>query len=379
MYKPSAILLIAVWIIFLAGISVQASQSNDHNTFSSVEFNSVLETITEAVNTIPLDGGVSFLLRYNQIVMINITFAPYTYDQVATIASGAKWLSAATIMTLVEANLLELDDQLSTYFPHIPKEKATISIRMLLSHTAGFIGQQPCLYQATSTLQICVDQILATPLRNNAGTDFFYGGTSFQVAGRIAEIVTNQSWQEIFQERIAKPLGMNHTTYGTSTNPNLARGVTSSVTDYNQFLQMLLANGIHQGVRILKENSIQAMEQDQTNNLSVTFSFHRDNRRYGLGVWRDQTNNEGIATQLSSQGVYGFSPWIDRQRGIIGIFLVENTWQNVYDLILELQQTIRDIVDTKTLSPASVVSGFLGLGAFSSIMLIPIIRKNGPS
>jgi len=77
--------------------------------------------------------------------------------------------------------------------------------------------------------------------------------------------------------------------------------------------------------------------------------------------------------------VYGFSPWIDRQRGIIGIFLVENIWQNVYDLILELQQTIRDIVDTKTLSPASVVSGFLGLGAFSSIMLIPIIRKNGPS
>lgn len=177
MYKPSTILLIAVWIIFLAGISVHASQSNDHNTFSSVDFNSVLETITEAVNTIPLDGGVSFLLRYNQTVMINITFAPYTYDQVVTIASGAKWLSAATIMTLIDDNLLALDEQLSRYFPHIPKEKATISIRQLLSHTTGFIGQQPCLYQPTSTLQACVDQILITPLRNNAGTDFFYGGT----------------------------------------------------------------------------------------------------------------------------------------------------------------------------------------------------------
>jgi hypothetical protein len=40
---------------------------------------------------------------------------------------------------------------------------------------------------------------------------------------------------------------------------------------------------------------------------------------YGLGVWRDAVDANGVATQISSPGASGFYPWVDFQRNVVGI------------------------------------------------------------
>jgi hypothetical protein len=82
------------------------------------------------------------------------------------------------------------------------------------------------------------------------GKEFRYGGVSMQVAGRIAEIVSGKSWEELFQERIAKPLEMRQSNFsglGQTTNPRLGGSARSSMNDYHNFLTMIFNQGKFQG------------------------------------------------------------------------------------------------------------------------------------
>ena len=92
------------------------------------------------------------------------------------------------------------------------------------------------------------------------------------------------------------------------------------------------------------------MERDQTRGVPITYPPQPDTKsykRYGLGEWRDLVDDRGNAIQLSSQGAFGFSPWIDRQRHLIGVFLVNDRLPNIYQLVENIQKILRDAVDAK--------------------------------
>jgi CubicO group peptidase (beta-lactamase class C family) len=79
------------------------------------------------------------------------------------------------------------------------------------------------------------------------------------VGGRIAEIVSGKSWNELLVERIATPLGMSNTdffAYGPTGDPRPAGDARSSTDDYARFLQMILQRGHFDGKRILSEASV---------------------------------------------------------------------------------------------------------------------------
>ncbi len=62
----------------------------------------------------------------------------FTAKTQAPIASCSKWLTAATIMTLVDEGKISLDDHVSKYIPVLDKYmKSYITIRQCLSHTTG--------------------------------------------------------------------------------------------------------------------------------------------------------------------------------------------------------------------------------------------------
>ena len=44
-------------------------------------------------------------------------------------------------------------------------------------------------------------------------TKFLYSGVGYCVAGRVAEVVLNQSLKEISQDALFRPRGLNRTTY----------------------------------------------------------------------------------------------------------------------------------------------------------------------
>ena len=230
-------------IVMLAACTWSAAQAIEY------DFSPIIEPLKRVVAEAPLDGACLLVVKDGKTIYEQC-FGKYKPDTVVAIASSSKWLSAATIMTLVDEGKLKLDDPVSKFLPKFTDKKGQITIRQLLSHTSGLPGEHQAIGTFRITLRQAADQIADVPLLADPGKEFRYGGVSMQVAGAIAEIVSGKSWAELFQERIAKPVGMKNTSYGRlglSKNPRIAGGASSTMKDYGNFLTMILAEGEFNG------------------------------------------------------------------------------------------------------------------------------------
>jgi len=323
-------------------------QGQDYSAFAS-EIAEVKNMIDNYVRSDRLQGAALLLVKDNQVIYSG-AFGEYSENTVIPIASGSKWLSAATIVTLVDDGTIALDDPISQYLPNFTGEKGSITIRQLLSHTSGLPSKVPCMADRAITLAECVNQISRVELLAYPGTEFRYGGASFQIAARVAEVATGKSWNTLFEEKIKIPLNMVNTSYGTTLNPRIDAGAISTIGDYGNFLQMMLNDGVFNGSQILSKASIREMERNHTDGVTIAFSpqtaIHTEG--YGLGLWREIVDNNGQPIQVSSPGGLGFSPWIDRQRNLFGVFLTRDRLPQVYPLVQNIQQILRDVVDSQS-------------------------------
>jgi CubicO group peptidase (beta-lactamase class C family) len=68
---------------------------------------------------------------------------PVTVDTVFKIGSVRKQFIATAVMLLVRQGRISLDDSISNYFDDLPPPWKSITIRQLLSHTAGLPRESP--------------------------------------------------------------------------------------------------------------------------------------------------------------------------------------------------------------------------------------------
>jgi serine-type D-Ala-D-Ala carboxypeptidase/endopeptidase len=310
----------------------------------SYDLSSVTVEMQDAVSMLGLEGASLLLMQHDRVIYERY-FGSFTPDTVVPIASGSKLLTAAVIMTLVDEGSLGLDDPIGRYLPDFTGDKAQITVRQLLSHTSGLPGECACLGDDSMTLADCVHEISQLDLIAPPGQVFYYGGVSLQVAGRVAEVVSGKSWAELFAGCLQRSLGMTATTYGQTPNPILAGGVRSTLREYSRFLTMLLDGGSYAGQRILSPATVREMQRDQTGDATILLSLYGDGRRYGLGMWIDTTDDHEGTVQVSCQGDTGFSPWIDLQRDVCGVLLVDDYLGNIDPLIARLQQDVRQAID----------------------------------
>jgi CubicO group peptidase (beta-lactamase class C family) len=295
-------------------------------------------------------GGASLRIVKDGEIVYEEYFGEYDADTVVGIASASKWFSVAAIMTLVDDGRITLDDPISNYLPEFTGEKGAITIRQCLSHTSGLPKDTPVSVYDDVTSAEGVSQIAQLDLVATPGTVFHYGGVSLQVAGRIAEIQSGQPWVEFFQERLAAPLGMTNTTYGTAQKPYILIGgsALSSLQDYGNFLEMLMNDGVFDGKQVLSAASLEEMRRDQVAYAGITGADELGGSLgYGLGNWLDVSGAAGEAVQFSSPGVYGFTPWLDMERGMECVFLVKGRPRHLPEATREMRQLIRDIIDGK--------------------------------
>lgn len=263
-------------------------------------------------------------------------------------ASSSKWLTAALVMTVVDEGKLSLDAPISTWLPEFRGEAGAITLRELLAQTAGegsLKGMVDVKQDPRMTLAESASQIAALPLEDKPGEVFKYGGPGFQVAGALVEKVTGERWSDLFAERIAKPLGMDHTYWehlpdkGVPTaetlNPLLQGGAVTTAEDYMRFLTMLAQGGEYQGRRILSAQAIETMETVQTLGKSMAWlpsgAKSSDGWQYALGNWCERWDSDGRCNLVSSPGAFGAFPWIDRKSGLYGIFFTRTRLPKVVD------------------------------------------------
>ncbi|SFF49474.1 serine hydrolase domain-containing protein [Thermoflexibacter ruber] len=298
-------------------------------------------------NLSAFNGNAGLLLMSKDgTILYKQYFGSYNDNTYIPIASGSKLPSMVTIMALVDKGLVNLNDKVSLFYPaeFAATDRKDITVRQLMSHTSGFAGGSQWISTDLVNLQEAVKGIgqggvigtnnvpaASMPYAPN-GSKFGYGGVSMHVAGGIAEKVTGKTWDVIFKEQVADKLAMPNTNYvalGNTTNYRIAGGAGTRMMEFANLLLMLLNDGKFNGVQILSKNAIDEMLKDQTNGMPIAFTPYegdplRQNFRYGLGCWVEEVTN-GVPTAFGSQGAFGFSPWIDKKRNVIGILFVQRT------------------------------------------------------
>lgn len=271
-------------------------------------------------------GGGATVVTHDQTVLFRRGYGGVRTRTVLPIASASKWLTSATLMTLVDEGRLTLDDPVSRFLPTFTGEKGAVTIRSLLSHTSG-LADSVCVGDETTTLRACVDETAASPEPLSATRSFHYSAVGYAVAGRIIEVVTGESFERAFEDRIAKPVGMSVTRFdragrATNQNPDPSASAVSSVDDYARFLDMVLHLGTAGTRRVLTPGSVSEIERDQVRGFDTSQDAAVAITRihtYGLGVWRDVADPSDGTLVASGNGGLGFYPWIDRAHSTYGI------------------------------------------------------------
>ncbi len=313
-----------------------------------------------------------------------------TLDTVFRIASMTKAITSVAAMQLVEQGKLALDEPIGNVLPELAAPqvleafdaagapqlrpaKRPITLRHLLTHTAGFGYEiwDPQLIRyvnRTGVPTFLTGKLAALhlPLVFDPGERWEYG-INIDWVGRAVEAASGQLLDTYSREHIFAPLGMADTGFVPSADQSsrLARvhrreadgglepvtyerptgeffsgggGLLSTGRDYLAFLQMLLHRGCHNGAQILRPETVALIEQNQLGDLQLGVMktampelsndvdlFPGIRCGYGLAnVINLQPGPSGrSAGTMTWAGIFNSYYWIDPQKRVTGVILTQ--------------------------------------------------------
>jgi methyl acetate hydrolase len=316
--------------------------------------------------------------------------AEMTTDTVVWIASMSKALTSAGAMQLVEQGKLDLDAPAAKIVPEIattevlegfdvagqPRTrppKRAITLRHLLTHTAGFgydiWSADLVKYQAAKNIPgiiSCQNAALRTPLLFDPGDRWFYG-INIDWAGKMVEAVSGKRLGVYLQENLFAPLGMTSTAFKIRPDmrDRLAKihqrgdngaftaqmdleipqdpefemgggGLYSTGGDYLRFVRLILNHGKADGNQVLEPETVDLMIRNNMGDNRVTQLktaapplsndaefFPGMPKTWGLSF---QINTEKAPTGRPAGGLMwaGLANtyfWIDPSTGVGGVYL----------------------------------------------------------
>ena len=339
-----------------------------------------LDSLVEIMNQAVTDkqvAGASFIVVHQGEVVFREGFGyadieskrPFTADELLPIASVSKPFMASVVMALVDQRKLNLDDPVEKYLPAFKGKRVQgsespakpMTIRQLISHTGGFWGNKgissekmDLIRNFERPLDETIDLVAKYGLAYEPGTKWVYSGVGYCVLGRVVEVALGESLEVISQEALFRPMGLSKTTFLPSremrkTVPTAylrkgrelkAKDSLAEIEDLRFILpggslftnldalaafgQMHLNDGLYDGKRILSKESIAEMRKLQ--------GPEKPSRTYGLGWFRDDVSDSGLAELTFHGGALGAHLRIDRRRELVCAFLVNQNSPQVKPL-----------------------------------------------
>lgn len=316
---------------------------------------------------------------------------PITLDTVFWIASMTKAVTSVAAMQLVEQGKLGLDEPLGGLLPALAVPQVfegfdqngspvlrpacrPITLRLLLSHTAGFGYdiwnaelKRYMEQQGIPSIGSCLRAGLTTPLIHEPGERWEYG-INIDWAGQAVEAASGQTLDTYLRQHIFEPLGMASS--GFILTPEMRQrkagmhvraedgslsaiphempqqpeffmgggALYSTGPDYLQLLQMLLHEGTFNGAQILRPETVAQMGSNQIGDLEVrdlpaaipTASrdmclFPDMPKRWSLGymITTEVTPGGRSAGSLAWAGLANTYYWLDPTHGVTGLILTQ--------------------------------------------------------
>ncbi len=149
-------------------------------------------------------------------------------DTLFPTASFSKFITGLSVLRLAESNRVDLDAPVSRYLtrwqlPDSPFNNDAVTVRQLLSHTAGLTDQLGFGdYAANEDLPSTVESLKAprssrddVQIRVGAepGSEFLYSGGGYLILQLLVEELTGESFASFAETEILRPLGMRRSTY----------------------------------------------------------------------------------------------------------------------------------------------------------------------
>ena len=131
---------------------------------------------------------------------------------VYNIGSVSKQFLASGLMVLVQDGKVGLDDPAARYLGDAPPSWNGITVRHLLSHTAGLVRNPPPYDKASkASVTEHIRRSYPTALMFEPGTGFSYSNLGYFVLGEVIEKVTRQSWGQFLVEHVFKKAALAKT------------------------------------------------------------------------------------------------------------------------------------------------------------------------
>jgi CubicO group peptidase (beta-lactamase class C family) len=137
------------------------------------------------------------------------------------IASMTKSFTASAVLMLRDEGALRLDDPAEEYVPElrgwplVSQDSAHVSLRHLLTMTAGFPTDDPWGDRQQGLPLEEFGKFLAAGVSFNwaPGTRFEYSNLGYAILGRVITAVTGTAYHGYVRDRLLRPLGMTRTGY----------------------------------------------------------------------------------------------------------------------------------------------------------------------
>jgi len=312
-------------------------------------------------------------------------------DTLFRIASMTKAITSVAAMQLVEQGRIALDDPVPDIDPALARPqvlsgfdaagqpklrpaKRPITLRHLLTHTAGFTydwsNPDTARYAQLTGLPPTSSGKLAAlgqPLGFDPGDRWEYG-INIDWAGRLVEPLSGKTLDAYLREHICGPLGMRDTGFVLSmeqrarlarvhqrqpdgalattsfeftTEPEFYSGggtLYSTARDYLTFLQMLLQGGELNGARILRPETVALINQNHVGELQAgRLSSRIPERARDFELFPNMPVRWGLAYMLNTQpgpngrsamsgswaGIFNSYYWLDPARRVAGVIMAQ--------------------------------------------------------
>lgn len=249
-----------------------------------------------------------------------------------------------TMLTLraIEEGELTLWDKLERFFPDCPEDKKAITIKHLMTHTAGF---SPVFWLGgeAQSPEDALRALLAHPLETPIGAEVHYSCMGYITLGKVLETIYGRPLDELARERVFEPLGLKNTDYNPQNQENIAAteidketgvvlqgvvhdenarflrgvsanaGVFSDIHDMIRFAQMLARGGEGYLSRGMLKKAIALQAGDE--NVHRGLGFHL------AGTPENYMGDLFPATSFGHTGFTGTSLAIDPETGFFVILL----------------------------------------------------------
>jgi CubicO group peptidase (beta-lactamase class C family) len=159
--------------------------------------------------------------------------APVTADSLFRIASMSKAFTALAILKLRDEGKIALDAPAETYVPELRNwayptaDSPRISLRNLLTHSAGFVEDNPWgdRQQVLSEAEFSAMLKAGVPFARAPGLTMEYSNFGYATLGRIVSNVSHLRYQDYIRREIMTPLGMGSTGYDIFASPQAHRAI----------------------------------------------------------------------------------------------------------------------------------------------------------